>query len=212
MVKNAKALFNSATTPETRPVGMQGVRRCSSSASHLLRLRPLAAATRASTATVYVQGFLTPGATATDFERWRAAHASLERSELQWSADAWGFPWATGSAGDRLGKWPLPTSSAAAMAWWIARRARVTPTSIAAAVLGDAIANAARMYQHYRAAESRLDEEAARLASTLSGFTHPYRVRASAFAPLPRLPGMVDVGQAITTPPGEALAPLPPTA
>ena len=68
---------------------------------------------------------------------------------------------------------------AARVGWWVARRAAVIPSTVAAAALGDAVASALRMYRTYRVAESRLPSEAARLAgnlTTLAKEAGPYRL------------------------------------
>lgn len=147
-------------------------------------LRPLVAgAHHAKAPTIFVQGFLT-GPDDEARRRWAASHAKIQDDSsfgdrhIPWGA-AYLYPWDTGSEGDRLGRFPLPFASAAL---WVARRARVTPASIAASILTDATANAGRMYYHYRAAEARLDEQADRLAQTLEMMdlaeegAHGYRV------------------------------------
>jgi hypothetical protein len=118
--------------------------------------------------TVYCQGFLTHSASPSDFASWSEAHQRLQSSELKWGS-AHGFEWRTGAQGDEVGRGPIPfVSTSAAMAWWIARRARATPSTVGAALLGDALANAARVYRQFRAAEAGLSSEAMRLARTLT--------------------------------------------
>ena len=64
---------------------------------------------------IYVTGFLTDTSTLANFEPWMASHKRLAAA-LQWSDEMHGFQWRTGSAGDMLGKWPLPLNIAALVA------------------------------------------------------------------------------------------------
>ena len=140
--------------------------------AQLLRLNiesPASSAQPSEVATVYVQGFMTRSDSDAAWMRWTQTHP------IWWSGAVFGFGWGTGGEGDRFGRKWLPMATVG-----VACASTVAPvsTAIGAAVVGDVVANAARLYRHWRTVEDNSLREAARLAEALHelGRRTPYRL------------------------------------
>uniref|UniRef100_A0A7S4EXH7 DUF726 domain-containing protein n=4 Tax=Chrysotila carterae TaxID=13221 RepID=A0A7S4EXH7_CHRCT len=123
--------------------------------------------------TVYLQGFLTHGSSADDWEGWTDSHIRTVKANQSWSGAAVGFAWQTGAEGDVLGRYPLPLATLPVSAWYLT----IAPTTtVVAAVASDAVASALRLVRQFRLAEASACQHAAQLAEELSALPQPYRV------------------------------------
>jgi hypothetical protein len=141
------------------------VRLGARSISSLRRLAPREVASNAQNSqipsgspTIYVTGFLTDTTCDKNWEEWLESHRRLAPT-LSWGDDVYGLDWRTGSAGDRLGRWPLPMH----LALLAVRRSSLQ--MLAAGVAADALLNAARLLLQFREVRHAAAEEAPRMAA-----------------------------------------------
>ena len=90
---------------------------------------------------MYVQGFMTRSDSDAAWLRWTQAHPRA------WGGDVFGFGWGTGGEGDRFGRKWLPVASVGAVC---AGAVAPVSTTITAALVGDVLTNATRLYRHWR--------------------------------------------------------------
>ena len=134
-------------------------------------LLPLARGQPSRHPTVYIQGFLT-SAHDDAWGEWLGCHTRLQQ---HWGegAGAYGYAWETGGEGDRFGRYPIPVATTASSALMIAKalllpaKAMAPTTTLLAALVGDTLANAARLHAHFREANKQATLHAERLAEAL---------------------------------------------